>query len=47
MRTAGTGQFKASTPDLTLNGGLFREWYQDGLRFYLELKLFKNHLAGI
>ena len=30
------GQFKATSPDLTLNGGLFREKYQNGLKLGIE-----------
>ena len=32
-----TGQFKASSPDLTLNGGLSRGYYQDGLKLGIEI----------
>ena len=34
------GQFQPS-PDLTLNGGSYREWYQNGLELGLEIIL--NH----
>ena len=34
-----TGQFKATTPDLTLAGGLYKEQYQNGYKLGLETVL--------
>ena len=31
-----TGQTKATSPDLTLNGGLYREQYQDDLKLGMD-----------
>ena len=33
------GQFKATSPHLTLNGGLYREWYQNCLKLGMEIVL--------
>ena len=41
----GTGQFKATSPDLTLNGGLYREKYQNSLKLGIEIIL--NYPEGI
>ena len=35
----GLFNLKANSPDLTLNGGLYRQQYQDGLRFGIEIIL--------
>ena len=34
-----TGQSRATSPDLTLNGGLYREKYQNGLKLGFEIIL--------
>ena len=34
-----SGQLMATSPDLTLNGGLCREYYQSGLKLGIELIL--------
>ena len=33
------GQFNATSPDLTLNGGLHREFYQNGLKLEAEIRV--------
>ena len=38
-----TGQFKAASTDLILNGGLYREWYQNGCKLGVEIIL--NYLV--
>ena len=32
-----TGYFKATSPDLTRNGDLYREYYQDGFKLGTEI----------
>ena len=39
MRPTYSGPFKATSPDLTLNGGLYREWYRNGLELGIEIIL--------
>ena len=34
-----TGQFKATSPGITLSCGLYREWYQNGLKLGIEIIL--------
>ena len=34
-----SGEFKATSADLILNGGLYREQYQDGLKLGIEITL--------
>ena len=39
MQGLEAGQFKATSPDLTLNGGLYREEYPNGLKLGIEIIL--------